>query len=110
MKSIIGVLFIVVMVMVIGSVPTIIVQAEDKGVIMFTSESGTLSQSEVKGQLEAKGVGSNDVFSAKLDEKITNIGSNAFICLNLINIEIPNSVTNIGSFAFYECTGLRAFK
>lgn len=38
---------------------------------------------------------------------VTNIGNYAFTsCWSLISISIPNSVTSIGNKAFYECSGL----
>jgi len=38
---------------------------------------------------------------------ITGIGNNAFYnCINLKNVEIPDSVTNIASYAFYDCSSL----
>ena len=38
---------------------------------------------------------------------VTNIGSSAFYeCSGLTSVTIPNSVTSIGSFAFYGCSGL----
>ena len=38
---------------------------------------------------------------------VKKIGKAAFsYCTNLINIEIPNSVTSIGDYAFYECDSL----
>ncbi|MGM9972297.1 MAG: leucine-rich repeat protein [Anaeroplasmataceae bacterium] len=41
-----------------------------------------------------------------LPDSITNIGTYAFASTNIINIDIPTSVTNISSFAFFNCTKL----
>ena len=38
---------------------------------------------------------------------VTNIGSSAFFdCSGLTSVTIPNSVTNIGNYAFHGCSGL----
>ena len=45
--------------------------------------------------------------SVIIPETLKNIGSYAFdTCVNLTNIIIPSSVTSIGSSAFFECSGL----
>ncbi len=42
-----------------------------------------------------------------IPNSVTSIGSSAFYgCSGLISINIPNSVTSIGSSAFYYCSGL----
>ncbi len=42
-----------------------------------------------------------------IPNSVTNIGSNAFYgCSSLASITIPSSVTSIGSGAFYDCTSL----
>ena len=40
------------------------------------------------------------------DGSVTSIGSSAFYSRGLTSIAIPDSVTSIGSHAFYYCTGL----
>ena len=40
------------------------------------------------------------------DGSVTSIGDDAFYCADLTSITIPNSVTSIGSYAFYYCAGL----
>ena len=37
---------------------------------------------------------------------ITRLGAVLSQCSNIISVEIPNSVTSIGQYAFYECGGL----
>jgi len=42
-----------------------------------------------------------------IPNSVTNIGTNAFYhCTSLASVTIPNSVTNIGTYAFYYCTSL----
>ena len=55
--------------------------------------------------------GSMPVGSAiHLREETVGIADRAFSnCINMISIEIPNSVTTIGSAAFQDCTGLTTF-
>ena len=46
-----------------------------------------------------------------IPNSVTSIGSYAFYgCTALTSIEIPNSVTSIGSFAFYNCTALTSIE
>ena len=51
------------------------------------------------------------VFGCKktfVPNSITSIGEYTFYsCTGLTSIVIPNSVTNIGEYAFYDCTGLK---
>ena len=45
--------------------------------------------------------------NTSIPNSVTNIGSSAFYyCSGLMNITIPNSVTDIGSYAFFHCSGL----
>ncbi len=46
-----------------------------------------------------------------IPNSVTSIGSSAFYkCTGLTSIEIGNSVTSIGSSAFYKCTGLTSIE
>ena len=40
------------------------------------------------------------------NKPVTSIGSNAFYCDTFTSVTIPNSVTSIGSFAFWSCESL----
>jgi Flp pilus assembly protein protease CpaA len=45
--------------------------------------------------------------SITIPESVTSIGSSAFYaCSSLTSVTIPNSVTSIGSYAFYNCSKL----
>ncbi len=60
---------------------------------------------EIKGRVlvKYKGPGGKVV----IPRGITKIGDQAFArCRNLTAVDIPNSVNEIGIFAFYGCTGL----
>jgi uncharacterized repeat protein (TIGR02543 family) len=49
----------------------------------------------------------NFITSATIEEGVTNIGNYAFYnCTGLSSATIPSSVTSIGNYAFYGCTGL----
>jgi hypothetical protein len=47
------------------------------------------------------------ITSVNIPNSVTNIGAGAFYnCTGLSSITLPNSVTNIGAWAFSNCTGL----
>ncbi len=51
--------------------------------------------------------GKNNVKNIIIPDTITNIGARAFFqCINLVSITIPDSVTSIGEYAFAECNNL----
>ena len=94
-----------VFIMTIGFLPIVTVQADDKGVIEFRTESldRTLTQAEVSAQLNAAGVISSDTYAATFDETVKSIGFRAFANRSGIrSVNIPDSVTEIGAFAFAE--------
>jgi hypothetical protein len=50
-------------------------------------------------------LGDIEVSSIKIPESVTSIGNYAFYeCTSLTNVDIPESVTEIGRAAFYECS------
>ena len=66
-----------------------------------STNTGDIPESWVKSESTVTSV----IFAN--DNSVTSIGSNAFYyCTSLTSITIPNSVTSIGSFAFYNCTSL----
>ncbi len=51
--------------------------------------------------------GGNTVRTVSLPDGLTSIGNYAFYeCTSLASVTIPDSVTSIGMYAFYECTSL----
>ena len=51
--------------------------------------------------------GNSSITSIEIPNSVTSIGSYAFDrCTGLTSITIPNSVTSIGQYTFYNCTGL----
>ncbi len=48
-----------------------------------------------------------NITSIQLPNTVTSIGTRAFYgCSNLTSLELPSNITNIGSEAFYGCSGL----
>ena len=102
-----GVLLTVVVIF--GLLPAVSARAEDKGVIVFSTESpdGTLTQAEVDEQLADADMGLNDTFIANFGETVLSIGISAFRwCGNLISVVIPDNVICIGEQSFLGCTRL----
>ena len=49
----------------------------------------------------------DNILAVELPEELTNIGSDAFSgCSGLTSVSIPNSVTSIGNNSFRDCSGL----
>jgi len=75
------------------------------GNIAYTTENGVLYTKE-KTTLVAYPAGKTGA-SFTIPNTVTSIGSAAFyVCTSLTSVTIPNSVTSIGSSAFYNCTSL----
>lgn len=52
-------------------------------------------------------ISGNFIDTLTIPNRVTNIGNYAFYnCSDLTLVNIPNSVTSIGSYAFYGCSGL----
>lgn len=81
--------------------------------IVYTTDDESIIEPYFNESFGAKLV-SNTYVDGKgrmvFDGDITHIGGGAFQESYITNIEIPNSVTSIGDFAFYWCVGLTNFK
>ncbi|MGD0744937.1 MAG: leucine-rich repeat protein [Verrucomicrobiota bacterium] len=81
----------------------------------YTGSSGTVSIPSSINFLPVTSIGDwafystfpNKVLNVMIPDSVTNIGNAAFYsCTSLTNITIPSSVTSIGDYAFYGCTSL----
>ena len=64
------------------------------GTVMITDYNGSAEKVDIPAEIDGKSV--------------TSIGYDAFKYSRLASITIPDSVTSIGSYAFYFCTNLRS--
>jgi len=71
----------------------------------YSAEKGVLYNKD-KTILHTYSAGKTDT-SFNIPDSVTNIGNSAFFdCNNLVGVTIPNSVTSIGDYAFYYCSNL----
>jgi len=79
------------------------------GAVTIPSSLGGYAVNQV-GYLSSSpvfGYPNSSVTSITIPNSVTSIGSSAFYgCFSLTSVTIPNSVTSIGSYAFYACTSL----
>ncbi|MCM8871885.1 MAG: leucine-rich repeat protein, partial [Paludibacteraceae bacterium] len=69
----------------------------------YTSIDGVLYDKEKKTLIKCP----QTKTSIEIQNSVTSIGSSAFYnCSGLTSVEIPSGVTDIGSSAFYNCSGL----
>lgn len=71
----------------------------------------TVDEYEIVGELRQNSIPSgNTIVKVEIGNKVTSIGNNAFdyngYAINFTSIVIPSSVTSIGGWAFYRCSGL----
>ena len=83
------------------------------GITAFALEEGEYEYELINDNTEVritwyKGTAANLNITNEIDGKpVTEIGDYAFAdCTGLTSITIPASVTSIGNYAFYDCTGL----
>ena len=71
-----------------------------------------LTAADLKGATAICGYafyGRTDLVNIEIPNSVTSIGGNAFTnCTGLTNVEIPNSVTSIEGYAFEKCTSLKS--
>ena len=73
----------------------------------FTFSDGHSEEILIEGELDARFQNRSDLINVELGDKITSIGTLAFGgCRGLTTIIIPDSVRSIGSHAFYGCKNL----
>jgi hypothetical protein len=76
----------------------------DAGNLNYSSVDGVLYNID-KTVIIAYPAGKSDVFT--IPDSVTSIGNYAFYdCIDLTSITIPDSVTSIGRYAFYRCYNL----
>ncbi|MBQ7580328.1 MAG: leucine-rich repeat domain-containing protein, partial [Clostridia bacterium] len=76
----------------------------------YSSDSFGVLYNKDKTELIQYPIG-NERTSFTIPESVTSIGSYAFYnCSSLTSIEIPDSVTSIGDDAFYECSSLTSIE
>lgn len=72
------------------------------------TNNGTEYSVTTIGEYAFKG---STVTSVSMPESITSIGTSAFyVCKNLESVALPESLTTLGSHAFYFCKSLKAVK
>lgn len=65
------------------------------------------NQMEIPTKIGAIFFNCSDIISVEIPNSVTNVGFRAFSgCTGLTSVTIPNSVTSIGGYAFLGCTGL----
>ena len=75
----------------------------DEGVLTIT---GTGKMKNYSGSSRPWSAYKNVIKQVIIDDGVTTIGDGAFANTSLTSITIPNSVTTIGSSAFYDCSSL----
>lgn len=78
-------------------------------------DSGNISYSMIEGNLynregtELVRVIRKNIQTFSFPQSVTDIGSNAFYnCTSLANITIPERITKIGAYAFFNCTSIKS--
>lgn len=80
---------------------------------MQSRDGGDYSDVAITGELTQASINNIDghsrmsVVAVEIGNTVTSIGTDAFYnCSGLTSVTIPNSVTSIGADAFYDCDGL----
>ena len=72
-----------------------------------TLNSNTIASATYTDTYSLKNIFGNQVTNYVLGDSVTSIGDYTFYeCSGLTSVTVPNSVTSIGSCAFYDCSGL----
>ena len=77
------------------------------GLTSVTINSNEIMSKSYSGSSNLSTIFGNQVQTYIIGDSVTSIGEYAFFkCSGLTSVTIPNSVTSIGEHAFYRCTGL----
>ncbi len=77
------------------------------GLTSVTLDNNAIVSADRQSDTSMKSIFGNQVRTYVLGNSVTRIGKYAFYgCSGLTSVTIPNSVTSIGSSAFYGCSGL----